>query len=65
MKSAKPKKGDLPTKVCPICNWPFAWRKRWARDWERVTYCGERCQREARRRRRRQTGDRPSGSPNP
>ncbi|MBO9344351.1 MAG: DUF2256 domain-containing protein [Chloroflexi bacterium] len=47
------KKRDLPTKVCPICGRPFTWRKRWARDWEHVIYCSERCQREARRQRRR------------
>lgn len=51
MKPAKPKKPDLPTKVCPICGRPFVWRKKWARDWERVVYCSERCRREARRRR--------------
>ncbi|MCS6772816.1 MAG: DUF2256 domain-containing protein [Thermoflexales bacterium] len=45
------RKGQLPTKTCPICGRPFEWRKKWARDWERVIYCSERCQREARRRR--------------
>jgi hypothetical protein len=44
------KKGQLPTKLCPICNKPFAWRKKWARDWDKVIYCSERCQREAKRR---------------
>ncbi|MDW8352529.1 MAG: DUF2256 domain-containing protein [Anaerolineae bacterium] len=53
MKPAKPRKSDLPTKTCPICGRPFVWRKKWARDWEQVIYCSERCQREARRRRRR------------
>ncbi len=46
------KKGQLPTRICPICGKPFEWRKRWARDWDRVIYCSERCQREARRQRR-------------
>ncbi|PJF49031.1 MAG: DUF2256 domain-containing protein [Candidatus Thermofonsia Clade 3 bacterium] len=50
-----PKKSLLPTKVCPICGRPFVWRKKWARDWESVVYCSERCQREARRQRRRTT----------
>jgi hypothetical protein len=27
------RKGDL----------PFAWRKKWARDWENVRYCSDRC----------------------
>ena len=39
------KKGDLPTKTCPACHRPFAWRKKWARDWDRVVYCSERCRR--------------------
>jgi hypothetical protein len=45
------KKGNLPAKICPICNRPFEWRKKWARDWANVIYCSERCQREAKRRR--------------
>ncbi|MGB2516732.1 MAG: DUF2256 domain-containing protein, partial [Pseudomonadales bacterium] len=23
------KKSDLPTKMCPVCNRPFTWRKKW------------------------------------
>ena len=30
------KKGDLPSKVCAACQKPFAWRKKWQRDWARV-----------------------------
>ncbi len=41
------KKEYLPEKTCPVCGRPFAWRKKWARDWERVIYCSERCQRAA------------------
>lgn len=37
------KKGDLPTKTCAGCGLPFAWRKKWARDWEEVRFCSERC----------------------
>ena len=48
----RPSKGQLPTKICPICNRPFEWRKKWAKDWAHVLYCSERCQREARRQRR-------------
>ncbi len=40
-------KVDLPTKVCVICGHPFAWRKKWARDWDHVLYCSERCRRGA------------------
>jgi hypothetical protein len=39
------KKAELPTKTCPACGRPFAWRKKWAREWERVLYCSERCRR--------------------
>lgn len=38
-------KSTRPTKVCPVCGRPFAWRKKWERDWERVVYCSERCRR--------------------
>ena len=38
-------KADLPEKTCPVCQRPFAWRKKWERDWERVIYCSERCRR--------------------
>ena len=37
------KKSDLPEKVCPVCHRPFSWRKKWARDWDRVVYCSQRC----------------------
>ncbi|WP_226596676.1 DUF2256 domain-containing protein [Marinobacter nauticus] len=39
------KKPHLPEKICPACNRPFTWRKKWAKDWEQVKYCSERCQR--------------------
>ncbi len=38
-------KSDLPTKICPVCQRPFAWRKKWADCWEEVKYCSERCRR--------------------
>ncbi|WP_411287610.1 DUF2256 domain-containing protein [Phenylobacterium sp.] len=37
------RKGDLPTKLCACCSRPFAWRKKWARDWENVKYCSSQC----------------------
>lgn len=40
------RKGDLPTKTCAGCGRPFAWRKKWARVWDEVRYCSERCRRE-------------------
>lgn len=42
-------KSDLPQKICPVCGRPFAWRKKWARDWEQVRFCSDRCRREAHR----------------
>ncbi|MBE7178892.1 MAG: DUF2256 domain-containing protein [Mucilaginibacter polytrichastri] len=39
------KKQDLPTKVCPVCNRPFSWRKKWERSWEQVVYCSDACRR--------------------
>ncbi|MEH6681074.1 MAG: DUF2256 domain-containing protein [Sediminicola sp.] len=48
------KKGDLPQKICPICNLPFSWRKKWERNWEEVKFCSEKC----RRNKNRHHGDR-------
>jgi hypothetical protein len=36
-------KSDLPAKPCAHCARPFTWRKKWARDWDNVKYCSERC----------------------
>ena len=41
-------KADLPTKTCGVCGRPFTWRKKWARDWDAVKYCSQRCGRAAR-----------------
>ena len=40
------RKPHLPTKTCPVCQRPFAWRKKWERVWESVRYCSERCRRQ-------------------
>jgi hypothetical protein len=37
------KKADLPTKTCAACGLRFVWRKKWARDWEDVRYCSDKC----------------------
>jgi hypothetical protein len=37
------KKADLPQKVCITCGRPFTWRKKWARDWDAVRHCSDRC----------------------
>ncbi|NQD38520.1 DUF2256 domain-containing protein [Permianibacter sp. IMCC34836] len=38
-------KSELPEKMCPVCQRPFRWRKRWARVWDTVRYCSDRCRR--------------------
>ncbi|MDX2175958.1 MAG: DUF2256 domain-containing protein [Candidatus Sumerlaeia bacterium] len=37
------KKQDLPAKVCAVCGRPFAWRRKWKKDWNQVKYCSDRC----------------------
>lgn len=39
------KKSELPTKVCPVCKRPFAWRRKWAAVWDEVRYCSDACRR--------------------
>ena len=36
-------KQDLPQKTCVSCGKPFAWRRKWARDWDQVKFCSDRC----------------------
>jgi hypothetical protein len=36
-------KSDLPRKTCPVCNRPFAWRKKWSKVWDEVVYCSDAC----------------------
>ncbi|WP_449412377.1 DUF2256 domain-containing protein [Pandoraea soli] len=38
-------KAFLPSKVCQACGRSFTWRKKWARVWDDVRYCSERCRR--------------------
>ena len=37
------KKSNLPQKICPICNFPFSWRKKWEKNWDNVVYCSQKC----------------------
>jgi hypothetical protein len=37
------KKENLPQKTCVACGLPFSWRKKWAKDWDQVLYCSDRC----------------------
>jgi hypothetical protein len=43
------RKGDLPQKVCVVCNRPFVWRKAWERVWDEILTCSDRCKGERRR----------------
>ncbi|MSP65404.1 MAG: DUF2256 domain-containing protein [Flavobacteriaceae bacterium] len=36
-------KNNLPQKDCIQCGRPFAWRKKWERDWDQVKFCSDRC----------------------
>ncbi|WP_299523925.1 DUF2256 domain-containing protein [Winogradskyella sp.] len=40
------KKQHLPEKICLVCERPFTWRKKWAKDWNNVKYCSEKCRRQ-------------------
>ncbi|OYU69683.1 MAG: DUF2256 domain-containing protein [Alphaproteobacteria bacterium PA2] len=42
-------KSNLPQKICLACGRPFDWRKKWARDWENVKTCSDRCKGDLRR----------------
>lgn len=37
------KKSELPQKDCAHCGRPFVWRRKWARDWENVRFCSDKC----------------------
>jgi hypothetical protein len=37
------KKQNLPAKICPVCNRPFTWRKKWKKNWDEVKYCSDKC----------------------
>jgi hypothetical protein len=40
-----PRKGNLPTRVCAVCQRPFEWRRKWRAVWEEVRYCSDACRR--------------------
>jgi hypothetical protein len=42
-------KSDLPQKICGACGRAFSWRRKWAKDWDQVKTCSERCKGEFRR----------------
>ncbi|MDT8325761.1 MAG: DUF2256 domain-containing protein [Roseovarius sp.] len=40
------RKADLPIKTCATCGRPMQWRRKWARVWDEVRHCSERCRRQ-------------------
>lgn len=45
-RSFKGNKQALPRKPCAACGREMSWRRRWARTWDEVRYCSERCRRQ-------------------
>ncbi|MCK7409605.1 DUF2256 domain-containing protein [Enterobacter bugandensis] len=45
MSDFKGNKQDLPSRLCVHCQRPMTWRKKWAKSWDEVKYCSERCRR--------------------
>ena len=45
-------KANLPSKPCAQCGRPMSWRRKWARAWDTVRYCSDRCHDAAARERR-------------
>ena len=41
-------KSNLPVKICEQCGRPMEWRKAWAKNWDEVKYCSDRCRRDKR-----------------
>ena len=39
----KGNKQDLPRKNCTVCGRDMVWRKSWAKNWDQVLYCSDRC----------------------
>jgi len=45
----KGNKRALPSKPCVHCGRAMVWRRAWAKNWNEVKYCSDRCRAEARR----------------
>jgi len=41
-------KACLPSKPCAVCGRTMTWRRAWAKTWDAVRYCSERCRRNKR-----------------
>ena len=34
---------NVPYKECVVCEITFNWRKKWAKEWDNVKYCSQKC----------------------
>jgi hypothetical protein len=41
----KGNKQHLPSKLCKTCGREMTWRKSWAKNWDQVSYCSDKCRR--------------------
>jgi hypothetical protein len=39
----KGNKQHLPSKLCKTCGREMTWRKSWAKNWDQVLYCSDKC----------------------
>ena len=39
----KGNKQSLPSKLCAVCARTMTWRKAWAKNWDSVLYCSDKC----------------------
>jgi hypothetical protein len=46
--SNKEVRAHMADKTCLVCGLPMQWRKKWAKNWDDVKYCSERCRRQRR-----------------
>jgi hypothetical protein len=45
VKRRAPIEGEFAPKVCAACGRTMEWRKSWAKNWESVKFCSDRCRR--------------------
>ncbi|HOY69775.1 MAG TPA: DUF2256 domain-containing protein [Methylotenera sp.] len=39
----KGNKSNLPSKMCAQCGLSMTWRKSWAKNWNDIKYCSDKC----------------------
>ena len=39
----KGNKSHLPSKLCACCGLTMTWRKSWAKNWNAIKYCSDKC----------------------